>query len=251
MRDKMNRMNKRVSISARLTALAQMVTPGNRVCDVGCDHGLLAVYLVQRHISPYVIAMDVRKGPLGNAAKHVLLYDLSAYIETRLSDGLNSLRAGEAQTILCAGMGGRLMMRILRDGSQVIQSADELILQPQSEIPQFRRFLREEGYCIFRENMIEENGKYYFLMKVRRTGEPDLLPEPMIDSFGPCLLSERSPVLYRYLRERETKTRTLIRTLTEVSTERGGERLHLLTQELSLIRQALSFYDEGERMVSL
>jgi tRNA (adenine22-N1)-methyltransferase len=236
--------NKRVVISNRLKALAHMVTPGSKVCDVGCDHGLLAIYLVQQGISPYVIAMDVRKGPLGNAAKHVLLYGVTDYIETRLSDGLSALREGEVQTILCAGMGGRLMERILREGRPLIRSTDELILQPQSEIPQFRRFLREEGYCIFQENMIEENGKFYIIMKAGRTGETNGEESPLFDQFGPCLLQERNHVLYRYLQERKTKAEALIHTLTMASTFRSGERLSLMTEELSQIRQALLWYGQ-------
>jgi tRNA (adenine22-N1)-methyltransferase len=236
--------NKRVVISNRLKALAHMVTPGSKVCDVGCDHGLLAIYLVQQGISPYVIAMDVRKGPLGNAAKHVLLYGVTDYIETRLSDGLNALRKGEVQTIICAGMGGRLMERILRDGHHLIQFTDELILQPQSEIPQFRRFLREKGYCIFKENMIEENGKFYSIMKAKRTGETDKDEQLLFDQFGPCLLQERNPVLYRYLQERKVKVEALIHTLTKVSTVRSEERLSLMTEELSQIYQALSWYGQ-------
>jgi tRNA (adenine22-N1)-methyltransferase len=235
---------RRVSISARLTALAQMVTPGNKVCDVGCDHGLLDIYLVQQHISPYVIAMDVREGPLGNAAKHVSLYDMSDYIETRLSDGLHALEQGEAATIICAGMGGRLMERILREGRKSAATAQELILQPQSEIPQFRRFLREEGYCIFRENMIEENGKYYSLMKVKGTGKAIPQPQPLFDTFGPLLLSERNTVLYGYLRQQEAKGEALLRTLEDAYTDRSGKRIAAVKEELSLIRQALSWYPQ-------
>ena len=105
-------MRKEVEISARLKALADMVTPGNRVCDVGCDHGYLSIYLVQKKISPRVIAMDVRTGPLSRCTEHVMQYGLEQYIEQRLSDGLEALAPGEADTVVCAGMGGRLIPAI-------------------------------------------------------------------------------------------------------------------------------------------
>ena len=90
-----------------------MVSNGNSVCDVGCDHGFVSIYLVASGISPHVIAMDVRKGPLSRADEHIQAYKMENYIETRLSDGLAAYRAGEAQTLIVAGMGGPLMLRIL------------------------------------------------------------------------------------------------------------------------------------------
>ena len=101
-----------MQLSLRLTAIAEMVTEGNRLVDVGCDHGYLPVYLVQNKKIPTAIAMDVRKGPLSRAEEHIAQYGLLDYIETRLSDGLEALKSGEGDTLVIAGMGGPLMERI-------------------------------------------------------------------------------------------------------------------------------------------
>ena len=53
-----------MQLSLRLSAIADLVTEGNRLVDVGCDHGYLPVYLIQQKKIPSAIAMDVRKGPL-------------------------------------------------------------------------------------------------------------------------------------------------------------------------------------------
>ncbi|MDE5951551.1 MAG: class I SAM-dependent methyltransferase, partial [Acetatifactor sp.] len=65
-----------------MRALTDMVTAGNRVCDVGCDHGWVSIYLVQQGISPRVLAMDVRQGPLSRAQEHIRQQGLEAYIDT-------------------------------------------------------------------------------------------------------------------------------------------------------------------------
>lgn len=156
-----------MELSKRLLAVAGLVTEKNTVCDVGCDHGYVPVYLVQEGISPKVIAMDVNKGPLERAREHIACSKLGAYIETRLSDGLAALLKGEAQTLIIAGMGGRLMVRILEEGWEKAASMEELILQPQSDIAFVRQFLRKKGFAATAEDMVLEDGKYYPMMKVK------------------------------------------------------------------------------------
>lgn len=156
---------KSVVLSERLQAVVSMVTQGSRVCDVGCDHGFVSICLIEQKISPYVLAMDVREGPLGAASRHISERGLGTYIETRLSDGLHNYEAGETDSLICAGMGGRLMMRILGEDRRKTDSFKELILQPQSELEQFRAWLWEQGYRITDEKMVEEDGKFYPMMR--------------------------------------------------------------------------------------
>lgn len=207
-----------VVLSARLCTVAGMVTKGNRVCDVGCDHGFVPIRLVQQGVSPRVLAMDLREGPLRAAGEHVAAYGLGGQIETRLSDGLHNYIIGEAETLICAGMGGGLMQRILKAEPEKTASFQELILQPQSEIEQFRRFLRESGYGILDEEILFEEGKYYQVIRAMPGGKGSLgntLAESELqnggsnrelcklkDRYGPILLQKRTPVFLSFL-ERE------------------------------------------------
>lgn len=202
-----------VVLSERLRTVAHMVTAGNTVCDVGCDHGFVPVYLVQRGISPRVLAMDLREGPLRAAREHVAAYGLEKQIETRLSDGLHNYKSGEAETLICAGMGGGLMMRILDEEREKTVSFRELVLQPQSEIEKFRRFLRESGGRILDEEILEEDGKFYQVIRaagVQPCG--DRMPSDaesrndelckLEDRYGPVLLRKKTSVFLSFL-ERE------------------------------------------------
>ncbi len=105
------------------------------------------------------------------------------------------------------------MERILTDGQSVRDSFSEMILQPQSDIPHFRRFIQSQGFQIVEEKMVEEEGKFYPMMRVVRTcpegdGNENLVSEAapctLEEAFGKFLLKEHNPVLYRYLLKRGT-----------------------------------------------
>ena len=245
---------KSVQLSKRLQALADMVTPGNQVADVGCDHGYLSIYLVQQGISPKVIAGDVRKGPLSAAKAHVAEHRLEAYIETRLSDGLAEYKPGEADTLICAGMGGPLMQRILMEHRAVTSTFKELILQPQSELEEFRVFLRNQALEVVEENILCEDGKYYFMFRVIPRGEVDCEETDenyrrLCDKYGKKLLEKRHPVLKEYL-EKSLKSNQVIqeKLLTHRGDEGSNERLELSlcenTKEIGDLQTALAMFNE-------
>lgn len=225
-------------ISSRLRAVASMVTEGNRVADVGCDHGYVPIYLIQNGRIPSAIAMDVNSGPLLRAREHIELNGLSEYIETRLSDGLDALREGEADTVILAGMGGPLMERILNDGREALRTVTELVLEPQSDVAGFRRFLSENGYVIADENMILEDGKYYPIVRAVH-GERYGLDEVQA-RFGPVLLARKNPVLIQFL-ERERRIReTILSRLdgADALTEDAEKRRQELLVEAAVIEEA-------------
>ncbi len=141
------------------------------VADIGCDHGYVSIYLVESGIAGRAIAMDVRKGPLSGALNNIHDFGLSDYIKTRLSDGLKALEPGEADAIIIAGMGGKLMMRILEEGDPVALGVCYGVLQPQSDLGEFRKYLRDKEYVILDEKVILDDGKYYFPMKVSFSGQ--------------------------------------------------------------------------------
>lgn len=188
-----------------MSAVASMVTPGNVLADIGTDHGYVPIALIQKGKIPKAIAMDVNVGPLMRANEHIKKCQLEEYIQTRLSDGVEALQVGEADSILIAGMGGDLVIRILQQGNEVCRTAKELILQPQSELKRVREFLRNYQYKIIDEDMVLEDGKYYPMMKVIpvevdnfwKDKAEDII-EPC-DMYGPLLIKNGNPTLRKFL----------------------------------------------------
>ena len=217
-----------MELSKRLQAIADMVPVGSRVADVGCDHGFLSIYLYEKGICPKVYAMDVREGPLMRAKEHVAEYGYGDYIECRLSDGLKELETGEANVLVCAGMGGRLMAKILGDSLRKVSLMDWLILQPQSDLAFFRRFLKDNRFVFQEENMVKEDGKFYPMMRVMHgvgAWYGCEFPERIQDAYGPILLADRHPVLEEYLRTVYQRNEGILAGLGDANRDRREELL--------------------------
>ncbi len=205
-------MRSEVKLSKRLERIASFVKSGSIVADIGTDHGYVPIWLVQKGICPAAFAMDVRKGPLDRAKEHVHEMGLSKKIELRLSDGLEKLKPNEADTVIIAGMGGKLTCRILEQGRHVWEKWSEdkerLILSPQSEQDEVRHFLEDHGFKIIREDMLEDEGKYYVIIEALRGLMQPLREQEYI--FGEDLIRKKAPVLLEYLEKEERTTRLVL-----------------------------------------
>ena len=234
-----------IKLSKRMKAVASMVTPGGVLADVGTDHGYVPISLVQRKKIQKAIAMDVNIGPLQRAKEHITEYQLEEYIETRLSDGVQKLEAGEADSILIAGMGGELVIHIISEGMEVCRSVKELILQPQSELGKVRKFLREHNFEIIDEDMVIEEGKYYPMMKVIPVDGIELwkvLPEeviPACDMYGPFLLKNGNPSLRKYLVKQHKQLTKILKELEkQLESESIKNRKQEVLKEIALNESA-------------
>lgn len=235
----------RMKLSERLELVLSFVEHGESAADVGTDHGHVPVELVRRNVVKKAVAMDVRKGPLSRATENIALAGLSGQIETRLSDGVAKLQSGEADSVVIAGMGGELIIKILENGRHMWDSVKQWVLSPQSEIFKVRRWLLENGFVIRKEDMVLEDGKYYTVMDVRRRKDAD--PAGEIEQvqalgvsedsrmvYGDYLIRTKNPVLLTYLKEEEAK---LLRFIDDLSakagdSERAAERLSELKLQL-------------------
>lgn len=232
-----------MQLSKRLQAVARLVTPGSRLADVGTDHGYVPIWLFEQGKILSAIAMDLRKGPLERAREHIQMHGLDAHIETRLSDGLDKLLPGEADSIVIAGMGGMLVVKILSQGQKVLSSVKELILQPQSDLDAVREYLHRTGFVIVKEDMIFEDGKYYPMMKAVHGENTD--DRKIWFLYGRLLLENRHPVLKSYLEKEYDGCCKLLEKLSRTSTEAAKHRCEELSEKKLLIEEALVYFREA------
>ncbi len=186
----------KLPISPRLLACCAYVTPGDRVADIGCDHGYLGIHLIQSGICPETIEADIRPGPLQAAIRNGEAYGLTHKIRFFLSDGVQSIPR-DFDTLVCAGMGADVMVSILSAAPWLQSTAYRLVLQCQSKAPTLRRYLADTGWHIRREQVLRDGRFFYTVMDcVWAPGHP-LTPGQCY--LSPALLESGSELLPEYI----------------------------------------------------
>ena len=182
----------KLPLSTRLLACAGFVNKGDRVADIGCDHGYLSIHLLTTGIARSCIASDVAKGPLQSAMDNARKFGVQENITFHLSDGVQSIPR-DFDTLVCAGMGGDTMIHILQSAPWLKNEKYRLILQCQSKRPELRKWLYDQGFAIRRETLAKD-GKFCYPVTevVYAPGEALQGAEFYIT---PALLESRSPLL--------------------------------------------------------
>ncbi|MFV0440680.1 MAG: tRNA (adenine(22)-N(1))-methyltransferase [Lachnospirales bacterium] len=147
--------------SKRLNKLVDLVKY-DRVCDVACDHGFVSILACENKNAKKVIACDINKEPLSKCMENIKIYEIDDKVECRLGDGLKCIEENEVDTAIIGGIGGLLMIKILEDSHAIVSTLNQLILQPQSDIPAFKKYLENLNIEVT-EHYIEDNGKYYII----------------------------------------------------------------------------------------
>lgn len=192
----------KLPISQRLLACARFVAKGDRVADVGCDHGYLSIYLLTGGIARSVIASDVKEMPLMNAMHNARKYGVQDRMEIYLSDGLRNIPR-DFDCVVCAGMGADTMVSILEAAPWLKCGQYHLVLQCQSKTPMLRQYLSESGWRIAEEAVLRDGKFLYTVMAVSwDPAYPRLTAGEWY--FPPALLENPSaevPAYYRWVRD--------------------------------------------------
>ena len=178
-------------ISPRLLACSRFVAPGDRVADIGCDHGYLGIHLLLGGIASSVIAADVNEGPLQSAMRNADKYKVRHQMTFYLSDGVRNIPR-DFDVMVCAGMGADTMISILEAAPWLRTERYRLILQCQSKTPMLRQYLSETGWRITEETVLRDGRFLYTVMQV--VWQPDY-PRLRIGQyyFPPALLENPAP----------------------------------------------------------
>ena len=222
-------------LSRRLKAVADFV-PQDMICaDIGSDHGYLPIYLVGERIIPHAIAADIGKGPLESAALNVRKYHLEDKIELRLGNGLEVLLPNQVSCVTICGMGGGLICEILNNSPQITASLQRLVLAPNVGAHLVRHWAGENGWQITAEELIEEDGHFYPIIRLEKGEMAELSAAE--EFAGPLLLKNKHELLGDYLNYWRHKELKLAMQLLAVGQAETDEKAQALQEKWSAIEE--------------
>ncbi|MDQ7790685.1 MAG: class I SAM-dependent methyltransferase [Clostridia bacterium] len=185
-------------LGERLRVIAALVPLSTRLADIGTDHALLPMYLVEEGTCPQVVAVEKAAGPLQAARKAVRDAGLDRYIDVREGDGLEPLSPGEVDTVVIAGMGGQTIAAVLDQApAAVIKGVKRLVLQPMNRASALREWLYGHGWRLIDEELVAESGRLYEIIAAE-PGEASS-PDDVVLELGPLLWKNRHPLLCDHL----------------------------------------------------
>ena len=221
----------KIPLSDRLRACCNFISPGDRVADIGCDHGYLCIYLLTQGIAASVIASDINEGPLQSARVNAEKFGVREQIAFYLSDGVQKIPR-DFDTLVCAGMGTDTMISILEAAPWLRNKQYRLILQCQSKRPMLRRYLSDNGWHIARETLVKEGKFFYPIMEV--IYEPGHQLTEAQCHITPALLADNSPLLPEFIRWVTDALEVAAKGLARTGSEKYEQHQKLL-QELRML----------------
>lgn len=184
---------KKIVLDPRLSMIAEMVGRCASYADIGCDHGRLGAFLLQRDWVSRAVLMDISDPSLDKARALIRLLGLEERVHFCACDGADGLSEA-VDAVVIAGMGGTTAAQIVERGREKFGEA-RLILQANVAIPELRRRLNGAGYRIFDERIVRDGRRQYVVMEASPGEQSCDLREQIV---GPVLLRKRPGELADY-----------------------------------------------------
>lgn len=232
-----------MELSKRLSMIVNKADKCRCIADIGTDHGYVASELLKKCICDKVIATDINKGPLEKARITLLFDGFSDKSEVRLGSGLRTIKKGETQGIIIAGMGGNLIRDLVNERINIAKDQDYLILQPAQNPEVLRKYLYNERFEILDEDVCFDENKYYECFKVRynsnlkheiRDSEDEFLEE-MRYEISPFLLKNGGDIFKDYMNHKIEKYEQIMSHLNN-DTENSIKRREEISKKVKYIK---------------
>lgn len=180
-------------ISKRLLTVAALVPSCDTLADIGSDHGLLPLYLLQNGQVQQAYCCDIRPGPLNTAIRNIAASGLENRAYPLLGNGLEPMHGIRHSCVVIAGMGGETIADILENDQIASDDPRYFVLQPMTRANLLRRYLANAGFEIVRFSLCEDGGRLYECMAVKKG--PSVETDPLFFEINRSL--DADPELYR------------------------------------------------------
>ena len=229
-----------MEISLRLKQVADMVHE-KRIADIGTDHGYVPIYLAENKKIDSAIACDINKGPLEKAEKNVRMNGLEKIIETRLGSGLEPLKKGETDCVVIGGMGGMLIIDIFKKRPEITSELKQLVLQPQLDVNEVRKYIHSIGFKIENENFVLDSGKYYTIISAVKGSEK--YNNDADYEFGKINIEKKNVVLKEFIEKKIKTNKTILENIEKNGKSGNEEKIAQIERENEICKEVLNRYE--------
>ena len=224
-----------VQLSTRLAAIASFVPRGSHVIDVGTDHAYIPIYLVEEGLAVSCLATDINKGPLEKAQKNLAAHGI-CHVELMQTNGVEGIAPDKGDVLMISGMGGYLIVDILKRGQALIKNIKRMILQPQQDIVEVRKYLHTIGFEIVDETFVKDEDKYYTVI-VAEPGKVKTYDKEYEYLYGKCLIEKKLPVFKEWIEMKLAKQEGIYNALQSQDTPSAMARKGELEKEIQVLRE--------------
>jgi tRNA (adenine22-N1)-methyltransferase len=197
-----------MTLSKRLGAVASFVDEGAGIADVGSDHAELPIFLFEKGTIRFAEAIENKPGPFSIMKKALSHSGFLSRCRLSLSDGLAELDP-KADTVVLAGMGGPLIVKILSSHKEKLSQVKTIIVDAHSERPLVIGVLANLGYRLSDSAFFFDAGIAYDVMKWQKSPEA-VAYSPKERFFGPLNLLRVPAAWVRYWSKERGKLADLI-----------------------------------------
>ena len=219
----------KIQFSKRIKYIANEVKY-DTLADIGTDHAYIPIHCCKTKDMKKVIACDMNPSPLSRATNNITHYNLSSKIQTRLCNGLKGIEIGEVESVTIGGMGGFLIIDILNDAIDVVKNLKQLILQPQQDINEVRKYLHKIGFKISGEKMLIEDSKFYNILICEVGVETQYAKKEY--EFGKILIDEKNNILKQFIEIKLEKMQKIKNQINKKSNSNYDDSLQKLYEEV-------------------
>ena len=165
-----------MEFSSRIQTIGDFIVGGEKIADIGADHGLLELYLLAKHDDIEILAIENKIGPYN-------ILDLNlrgvSKVKMSLSNGLEAVD-DNIDTVIIAGMGGINIRNILNAYPEKVKKLNKIIIDAHRDTQIARTTIVNYGFKIAKEKIVYDNEKFYVVMefvkedKVEKYSEDEL-----------------------------------------------------------------------------
>ena len=230
-----------MKLSIRLLSLASFITKNSIVADIGTDHGYIPMYLIENHISKYVIATDVSIGSLNKTISYINDLEFKGKVEARLGNGLEVIKPFEVDTVVIAGMGGLLIRDILDKDINISNSITNFVLQPMIAVKELREYLFNNHYKIVDEDLVKEDNKYYEIIYAKKG--KDFIDKEIYFEISQRIIEKKHPLLKEFINHKIAIASNILNNLEDKTSEKSKNRYEELNKLIKEYKEVLVIFE--------